>query len=124
MQKHTGFTLLEFVLTLLLLGILLSIAIPQFRDFSKHTCVRKLQLQMLELKLTLKAQKHTNINWDMLYEPLDFTTKNCNFSKQKNGVIANIEGQKVYFVLKDLILECQYSKSAKLHNGESLCDIF
>ncbi len=122
MQK--AFTLLEIVLVLLLLGILLSIGIPNFLNLTQNTCIKKLQLQVLQLKFALKTQHKQAINWDALYEHLDFKAGNCNFAKQKNGFIANDNGRKAYFVLKNSVLECQHTKSAKLHNGESLCDVF
>lgn len=86
--------------------------------------MKKIQLQMLQLRLNLKEQKQQgSINWDALYAPLDFKTQNCHFDKAKNGISANIYGSMVHFVLKNNILECQHTKSAKLHNGESLCDV-
>lgn len=124
MQK--AFTLLEVILTLLLVGVLLSIGIPRFSHYTKSACMKKLQLQTLNLRLDLKHQLQTRqeINWDSLYSHLDFTTKDCNFSKQKNGFVINHYGEAAFFRLKDSILECQYSKTSRLHNGESLCDIF
>lgn len=123
---HQAFTLLEVILTLLLVGILLSIGIPQFSNYTKSACVKKLQLQALNLRLDLKAQLNAKqkINWDALYEHLDFTSKDCHFSKQKDGFIINYHNSKAYFKLKNSTLECQYSKTAHLHNGESMCDIF
>lgn len=121
-----AFTLLEVILTLLLIGILLSIGIPQFSDYTRSACTKKLQLQTLNLRLDLKAQLQArqSINWDSLYSHLDFTSKDCHFSKQKDGFIINHHGNKAYFKLKDSLLECQYSKTSRLHNGESMCDIF
>ncbi|WP_299549866.1 type II secretion system protein [uncultured Helicobacter sp.] len=121
-----AFTLLEVIFTLLLVGILLSFAIPQFSDYTKNACVKKLQVQVLNLRLDLKAQLQARqqINWDSLYSHLDFTSKDCHFSKQKDGFVINHYGKKAYFRLKDSILECQYSKTSHLHNDESMCDIF
>ncbi|MBX7490635.1 prepilin-type N-terminal cleavage/methylation domain-containing protein [Helicobacter turcicus] len=123
---HQAFTLLEVILTLLLIGILLSFGIPQFSNYTKSACVKKLQLQTLNLRLDLKAQLNAKqkINWDSLYDHLDFTSKDCHFSKQKDGFMINYYGAKAYFKLKNSTLECQYSKTARLHNGESMCDIF
>ncbi|TLD82698.1 prepilin-type N-terminal cleavage/methylation domain-containing protein [Helicobacter sp. MIT 11-5569] len=125
MQKR-AFTLLEIVLTLLLTGILLSIGIPHFTNYTKSACAKKLQLQMLNLRLELKAQLNTQqkVNWDSLYKHLDFDAKDCHFSKQKDGFVIHHYGAQAYFRLKDSILECQHTKSAQLHNGESMCDIF
>lgn len=121
-----AFTLLEIVLTLLLAGILFSIGIPYFHNFTNAACLKKLQLQTLNLRLTLKSQlnQKQNVDWDALYAHLDFKTKDCNFAKQKNGFIINYHDKKAYFVLKNSLLECQHVKSARLHNGESMCDVF
>ncbi|WP_297812545.1 prepilin-type N-terminal cleavage/methylation domain-containing protein [uncultured Helicobacter sp.] len=127
MSKYQpAFTLLELVLVLSLLGILLTFGIPQFSHYTQSACIKKLQLQVLNLKLTLKAQKQQKLptDWNVLYQNLDLKPSSCSFEKQKNGFIANDNGRKAYFVLKNLILECQHTKSARLHNGESLCDIF
>ncbi len=124
--KHkSAFTLLEMVLVLSLLGILLSIGIPQLNHYTQNACIKKLQLQVLNLKLTLKSQKQQNltIDWGALYQNLDLKPSTCYFEKQKNGFIANDNGRQAYFVLKNLILECQHTKSARLHNGESMCDV-
>lgn len=123
---HQAFTFLEITLTLLLVGILLSIGIPQFSSYTKNACIKKLQLQTLNLRLDLKMQLQTRqkINWDSLYSHLDFFSKDCHFDKQKDGFIVNHHGNKAYFKLKNSILECQYPKTSRLHNGESLCDIF
>lgn len=123
---RNAFTLLEIILTLLLVGILLSVGIPHFANYTKNACVKKLQLQMLNLRLELKAQLQTGqtINWDSLYSHLDFTSKDCHFSKQKDGFVIHHYGANAFFRLKDSMLECQYSKSSRLHNGESMCDIF
>lgn len=126
LKYKQAFTLLELVLVLSLLGVLLSIGIPQLSRYTQNACIKKLQLQVLNFKLTLKSQKQQKlaINWDTLYQNLDLNPSQCYFEKQKNGFIANDHGRKTYFVLKNLILECQYAKSAHLHNGESLCDVF
>ena len=43
---------------------------------------------------------------------------------KKNGFIGINQDKKVYFIIKNGILECEHTKSATLHNGESYCDIF
>ena len=126
-SKHkSAFTLLELVLVLSLLGILLSFGIPHFSHYTQNACIKKLQLQVLNLKLTLKAQKQQRIatDWNALYQNLDLKPSACYFEKQKNGFIANDNGRKAYFVLKPLVFECQPTKSARLNNGESLSDVF
>ena len=122
----SAFTLLEIILTLLLAGILFSIGIPYFHSFTDSACLKKLQLQTLNLRLALKSQlnQSQSMHWDALYAHLDFKTKDCHFTKQKNGFIINYHDKKAYFVLKNSLLECQHAKSARLHNGESLCDVF
>ncbi|WP_366936140.1 prepilin-type N-terminal cleavage/methylation domain-containing protein [Helicobacter sp.] len=37
---RNAFTLLEIILTLLLVGILLSIGIPHFANYTKNACVK------------------------------------------------------------------------------------
>lgn len=125
-NNKKAFTLLELVLVLSLLGILLTFGIPQLSHYTQDACIKKLQLQVLNLKLTLKAQKQQQLatDWNALYQNLDLKPSACYFEKQKNGFIANDNGRKAYFVLKNLILECQHTKSTRLHNGESLCDVF
>ncbi|TLD86776.1 type II secretion system protein [Helicobacter sp. MIT 05-5294] len=126
LKRKPAFTILELVLVLSLFGILLSFGIPHLSHYTQNACIKKLQLQVLNLKLTLKSQKQQKLatDWNALYQNLDLNPSKCYFQKQKNGFIANDNGRQAYFVLKDTILECQHTKSARLHNGESLCDIF
>ncbi|MDA3968008.1 prepilin-type N-terminal cleavage/methylation domain-containing protein [Helicobacter sp. WB40] len=122
----SAFSLLELVLTLLLLGILLSFGIPNIFNYNKSVCNKALQLQILNLKIALKNELKTNqtINIESLYKHLDMSKSSCYFEKQKGGFIGINEDKKVFFKLKNNILECEHTKSSKLHNGESFCDIF
>ena len=45
------------------------------------------------------------------------------FDKVFVGIGIN-QDKKVYFIIKNGILECEHTKSATLHNGESYCNIF
>lgn len=85
-------------------------------------------MQVFNFKIALKRQinKQNNPNIDLmaLYTNLDLKPSNCSFQAQKNGFIAINGDKKISFILKNGILECQSTKSDKLHNNESLCDVF
>ena len=105
------------------MGILLSLAIPKFGDYQESSCITKLQLQVFNFKLALKNQ-HNKIDLPVLYETLDLKPSHCYFEIQNDGFIGINGNRKIYFVINEGILECDFTKSANLHNGESLCDVF
>ncbi|MDE5602450.1 MAG: prepilin-type cleavage/methylation domain-containing protein, partial [Helicobacter sp.] len=84
--------------------------------------------QVFNFKLALKKQiaqpNNPNIDLMELYTNLDLKPSNCFFQIQKNGFVAINRDKKTSFILKNGILECESTKSDKLHNKESLCDIF
>ena len=85
-------------------------------------------MQIFNFKIALKKQidqtNNPNIDLMVLYTHLDLKPSNCSFQTQKNGFIAINGNKKISFILKNGILECQSTKSDKLHNDESLCDVF
>lgn len=115
---------------LILLGILSSLALPKFYAFKEGACTKKLQLQIFDAKLKIASKREQNaigienIDFSDVFNGLDFVQGSCYFKKQKNGVIGVNGDKKVSFILKNGILECQNTKSSKLHNKESYCDIF
>lgn len=121
-----AFSLLELVLILLLLGIILSFGIPNIINYNSSACNRALQLQVLNLKIALnnKIKNNQTISMESLFEHLDMSKSYCYFEKQKNGFVGINGDKKVFFILKNNVLECEHIKSSKLHNGESFCDIF
>lgn len=110
----------------MLIGILASFALPKVQNYQRSACVKKLQSEILAFKLAFNHQKNSEIpiNLESLYKVLDFVPSQCYFQKQKNGFIAINKDKKVYFVIKDDLLQCQANKSARLTNGESFCDSF
>ena len=126
MSSKKGFTLFEVLLTLMLIGILASFALPKVQNYQRSACVKKLQSEILAFKLAFNHQKNNEIpiNLESLYKVLDFVPSQCYFQKQKNGFIAINKDKKVYFVIKDNLLQCQANKSTRLANGESFCDSF
>lgn len=128
--KRKAFTLLEILLVLFCLAILSTLAIPKITAYHQSACTKKLQIALMNFKITLQHQNQalelyqTPLDWDKLYANLDFNTKDCHFQKQKEGFIAINGEYQAYFVLKNGVMECQYQKSSRLHKGESYCDIF
>ncbi|WP_134044296.1 prepilin-type N-terminal cleavage/methylation domain-containing protein [Helicobacter pullorum] len=128
--KRNAFSLLEIILALILLGILLSFALPKVFNYQQSACDKKLQLQVFNFKTALRTQIKTqntqnpSIDLQKLYDTLDMHPSTCYFETQKNGFIGINQDKKVYFIIKNGILECEHTKSATLHNGESYCDIF
>ena len=110
------------------MGVLFSFALPKFTNYQQSSCMTKLQMQIFNFKIALKKQinqtNNPNIDLMGLYTHLDLKPSNCSFQTQKNGFIAINGHKKISFILKNGILECQPTKRDKLHNNESLCDIF
>lgn len=110
------------------MGVLFTLALPQFANYRQSSCMTKLQLQVFNFKLALKKQINQqgipNIDLMALYTNLDLKPSNCSFQTQKNGFVAINGDKQISFIVKNGILECQPTKSARLHNNESLCDVF
>ncbi|CAM2978060.1 prepilin-type N-terminal cleavage/methylation domain-containing protein [Helicobacter burdigaliensis] len=128
--KKRAFSLFEVLITLILLGILSTLALPKFYAFREGACTKKLQLQIFEVKLKIAGKREQNngeiekVDFSDVFENLDFKQSSCYFKKQKNAILGVNGDKKVSFVIKNGILECQNTKSSRLHNGESYCDIF
>ena len=110
----------------MLLGILATFALPKIKDYRTSACNKKLQAEVLGFKLALNHQltKELPIDFESLYKTLDLTPSQCYFAKQKNGFIGINGDKKVYFSIKKDLLQCDYTKSTRLGNNESYCDIF
>lgn len=75
-MKRKGFTLVELLIVVIILGILAAVVIPQFSDASTDTRVSSLQFNLREMRKQIDLYRHHhNGNFPVLLTFVDQMTK-------------------------------------------------
>lgn len=76
-QRHKGFTLVEILIVVVILGILAAIVIPQFTNASESAKASSLvsQLQTIRSQLELAKVQHKGVYPDLVADGWDLLTK-------------------------------------------------
>ena len=85
--KQKGFTLIELMIVVAIIGILAAVAIPAFMDYMKKGKTTEAQLQLNKISKNTKAEFNTNSAYPVVTAPSTPTTVCC--GQPKNKCVAN-----------------------------------
>ncbi len=61
--SNKGFTLIELMIVVIIIGIFVAIAVPTYRNYTKKNSESKVQARLHELTLELERHKSTRLNY-------------------------------------------------------------
>ena len=85
--KQKGFTLIELMIVVAIIGILAAVAIPAFMDYMKKGKQTEAQLQLNKISKNTKAEFNTNSAYPVVVTVLTPTQQCC--GQPKNKCVAN-----------------------------------
>ena len=85
--KQKGFTLIELMIVVAIIGILAAVAIPAFMDYMKKGKTTEAQLQLNKIAKNTKAEFNTNSAFPVVTAALTPTALCC--GQPKNKCVAN-----------------------------------
>ncbi|MEZ4359923.1 MAG: prepilin-type N-terminal cleavage/methylation domain-containing protein [Kofleriaceae bacterium] len=85
-RAQQGFTLIELMIVVAIIGILAAVAIPAFMDYMKKGKSSEAELQLAKIKTNAKAEFNTNSSYPVVVAPLTPAATCCGGVQNKCAV--------------------------------------
>ncbi len=130
-RAQQGFTLIELMIVVAIIGILAAVAIPAFMDYMKKGKSSEADLQLAKIKTNAKANFNTDSSYPAVTAPITPTATCCTQnvgSKKKCAVVgadwATAPWQALDFQLDEpFYFQYQYTGTANAYTANAIGDL-
>jgi type IV pilus assembly protein PilA len=130
-RSQQGFTLIELMIVVAIIGILAAVAIPAFMDYMKKGKSAEAELQLAKIKTNAKANFNTDSSYPIVTAPVTPTGNCCTQNaggKKKCAVVAadwaTAPWQALDFQLDEpFYFQYQYTGTATTYTANAIGDL-